>query len=119
MSNSPIFLSGRFLFLALEYRFLTPGGSYSCIYIFNLQESFTLKVEIQTENVHTTVMRFTQSQMKELIELEGKVSIALLSYVTYIQNVEKKKVETGWFVFDRSRSFAADGVVAEKTLKVC
>ena len=79
---------------------------------------FTLKVEIQTENVHTTVMRFTQSQMKELIELEGKVSIALLSYVTYIQNVEKK-VETGWFVFDRSRSFAADGVVAEKTLKVC
>ena len=44
---------------------------------------FTLKVEIQTENVHTTVMRFTQSQMRELIELEGKVSIALLSYVTH------------------------------------
>ena len=88
------------------------------IYIFNLQESFTLKVEIQTENVHTTVMRFTQSQMKELIELEGKVSIALLSYVTCIQNV-KKKVETSQFVFDRSRSVAADGVVAEKTLKVC
>ena len=62
-------------------------------------------------------MRFTQSQMKELIELEGKVSIALLSYVTH--KMSKKKVETGQFVFDRSRSFAADGVVAEKTLKVC
>ena len=53
------------------------------IYIFNLQESFTLKVEIQTENVHSTVMRFTHSQVKELIELEGIVSIALLSYLTH------------------------------------
>ena len=117
MSNSPIFLYGQFLFLALEYRFLTPGGSYSCIYIFNLQESFTLKVEIQTENVHTSAMRFTHSLIKELIELEGKVSIALLSYVRH--KMSKKEVEPGQFVFDRSRSFAADGVVAEKTLKVC
>ena len=60
------------------------------IYIFNLQESFTLKVEIQTENVHSTVMRFTHSQIKELIELEGKVSIALLSYMYNTQNVNKK-----------------------------
>ena len=86
------------------------------IYIFNLQESFTLKVEIQTENVYSTVMRFTHSQVKELIELEGIVSIALLSYLTHKMS---KKVETGRFVFDRSRSVAADGVVAEKTLKVC
>ena len=45
-------------------------------------------------------MRFTHSQIKELIELEGKVSIALLSYVTH--KMSKKKVETGQFVFDRS-----------------
>ena len=62
-------------------------------------------------------MRFTHSKIKELIELEGKVSIALLSYVTH--KMSKRKVETGRFVFDRSRSVAADGVVAEKTLKVC
>ena len=61
-------------------------------------------------------MRFTHSRIKELIELEGKVITALLAYVAHKMS---KKVRTGQFVFDRSRSVAADGVVAEKTLKVC